>query len=273
MPSPENASANATRLAFADDPAGRPTERLRASQTRCVQADPSIAMTREERKRPCITVSRTAVHAAVNRAAVRRCANCRLRARRSRAFKSTRKTVSASAHQDYCGSTNREVATMPCARAFDAKFLLGKDAARPRSDWITVALLHHPKVGDVLMCRFPECLRAPEMIKTRPVIVVTREHKGRRRLCTVVPVSTTQPDPMLSHHVELEESALPRALRGTGHWVKCDMIYTLCIDRLDRIRSGKDRTTGKRLYETARIGADDMRKIRYAIRSALSLEP
>ncbi len=134
-----------------------------------------------------------------------------------------------------------------------------------------MALNHHPKIGDVLMCGFPECLREPEMVKARPVVVVTKEHRGRPLLCTVVPFSTTHPDPILDFHVRIDEQRLPRPLSNNETWAKCDMLYTLSLDRLERIRCGKDRATGRRIYETGRIGVEELRAIRRAIAFALGL--
>jgi uncharacterized protein YifN (PemK superfamily) len=121
------------------------------------------------------------------------------------------------------------------------------------------------------MCAFPDCLEEPEMVKTRPVVVLTREHRGRSRLCTVVPLSTTRPEPMLDFHVRIDEQRLPRALGQHETWAKCDMLYTLSIDRLDRVRSGRSRTTGQRLYETGRITLEELAAVRRAIVFALGL--
>jgi uncharacterized protein YifN (PemK superfamily) len=132
-------------------------------------------------------------------------------------------------------------------------------------------LLYHPNVGDVLICEFPACLRAPEMIKKRPAIVVTREHSGRARLCTVVPLSTTTPDVPRPYHVRIGEENLPKSLRSQHHWAKCDMLYTFCIDRLDRVRAGRDRRTGRRVYESGRISIDEIARIRAAILYTLSI--
>jgi uncharacterized protein YifN (PemK superfamily) len=134
-----------------------------------------------------------------------------------------------------------------------------------------MALRHHPKIGDVLICAFPDCLEEPEMVKTRPVVVVTREHGGRPSLCTVVPLSTTPPDPVLDFHVRIDAQRLPRVLANDETWAKCDMLYTLSLDRLDRIRSGRNRATGKRVYETGRISLEELAAIRRAIAFALGL--
>jgi mRNA interferase MazF len=136
-----------------------------------------------------------------------------------------------------------------------------------------MALRFHPKIGDVLICAFPDGLRAPEMTKIRPVVVVTRQHKGRPSLCTVVPLSTTAPDPVMDYHVRINEQGLPRSLRSKATWAKCDMLYTFCLDRLDRVKCGKDGVTGQRIYETGRIGVDEIAKVRKAIAFALGLGP
>lgn len=135
-----------------------------------------------------------------------------------------------------------------------------------------MALLFHPKIGDVLMCEFPQCLREPEIVKKRPVIVLTREHKGRPKLCTVVPLSTTEPDPVREYHVKIAEAGLPKSLRSRHHWAKCDMLYTLCLDRLDRVQCGRDKTTGQRIFETGRINVDEIVKVRSAVLYALSIK-
>jgi uncharacterized protein YifN (PemK superfamily) len=134
-----------------------------------------------------------------------------------------------------------------------------------------MTLLHHPKIGEVLICDFPSCLREPEMVKKRPAIVVTREHSGRARLCTVVPLSTTAPASPRPYHVQIREEALPKSLRSQHHWAKCDMLYTFGIDRLDRVRSGRDRVTGRRIYETGRVSTEELARIQTAILYTFSI--
>jgi uncharacterized protein YifN (PemK superfamily) len=51
------------------------------------------------------------------------------------------------------------------------------------------------------------------------------------KLVTIVPISTTEPHEITDLHVEVEGP-----LDGKRAWVKCDMITTICIDRLDRIK-------------------------------------
>ena len=125
-------------------------------------------------------------------------------------------------------------------------------------------LSFHPKPGDILLCRFPECLKAPEMVKVRPVVVVSPRIAGRAALVCVVPLSTTEPEPIGDHHVELPIARMPRSLQAEARrvWAKCDMLYTFSLERLDRFKAGKDRSSGKRLYEVGRLELNELREVR-----------
>ena len=65
-----------------------------------------------------------------------------------------------------------------------------------------MTLLYQPKEGSVLICDF-RGYEVPEIIKIRPVIVI-RRHRTNRLLVTVVPLSTTAPQTVLAHHLQLE---------------------------------------------------------------------
>jgi uncharacterized protein YifN (PemK superfamily) len=125
-------------------------------------------------------------------------------------------------------------------------------------------LLYQPKEGSVLICDF-RGYEVPEMIKVRPVVVI-RKHKTNSLLVTVVPLSTTAPDRILDHHLELQSH-----LQGASPvcWVKCDMVATVSLSRLDRIKS-RDRH-GKRVYVISHLETDEFYAIKVAVRSALGL--
>ena len=74
----------------------------------------------------------------------------------------------------------------------------------------------------MLICDF-RGYEVPEMIKIRPVVVI-RKHRTNNLLVTVVPLSTTAPNHMLEHHLEL-----PNQLQGASPtcWAKCDMVATV----------------------------------------------
>ncbi|MNQ93217.1 PemK-like protein [compost metagenome] len=125
-------------------------------------------------------------------------------------------------------------------------------------------LLYQPREGSVLICDF-RGYELPEMVKVRPVVVI-RKHRTNSLLVTVVPLSTTAPAQMLEHHLEL-----PNHLHGASPtcWAKCDMVATVCLARLDRIKS-RDRR-GKRTFVISQLEIDEFVAIKVAVRKALGL--
>jgi mRNA interferase MazF len=114
-----------------------------------------------------------------------------------------------------------------------------------------MAINFHPKAGMVLMCDFKGCIE-PEINKLRPVVVISPSNMTRPGLCTVVPLSTTAPDPVENYHYKL----ISNPLGGPECWAKCDLVTTVAIVRLDRVKLGR----GK--YITANISMDQVREIR-----------
>ncbi|WP_405120788.1 type II toxin-antitoxin system PemK/MazF family toxin [Pseudomonas leptonychotis] len=95
-------------------------------------------------------------------------------------------------------------------------------------------LYYHPKPGDILLCDFTRGFVAPEMLKVRKVVVISPKATHTRRLCTVLPISATAPEQEEDWHHLLRHNPLP----ADGYkelWVKCDMIYTVSFDRLDKL--------------------------------------
>ena len=118
------------------------------------------------------------------------------------------------------------------------------------------------------MCDFGTGFKAPEMVKKRPVVVLSNRH---REVATVVPISTTEPVPVEACHHELADSSLPLPLRGKPHWAKCDMVTTVALWRLDRVRGKKHPTTGKRTYSSRMVSSEDLVAILEAVGSVLGL--
>ncbi len=64
---------------------------------------------------------------------------------------------------------------------------------------------------------------APEMLKRRPVIVISSPelHGDGNRLSTIVPLSTTTPDPVKPYHVLIDDMpVLPYFDNSKTAWVK-----------------------------------------------------
>jgi uncharacterized protein YifN (PemK superfamily) len=127
-----------------------------------------------------------------------------------------------------------------------------------------------PKPRTVLYCDF-EGFIEPEMIKRRPVIVLAA-HKRNSKLVTVVPLSTTAPALLETHHVKLLQNPLPSG-QAVEVWAKCDMVAVVSTERLDLIRTGKRLQNGKREYVVPRIGHEQFGAIRMGVVSALGLAP
>ena len=129
-----------------------------------------------------------------------------------------------------------------------------------------MSLKFHPAAGTVLVCNF-EGFKAPEMVKRRPVVVVSPKTLKRNRLVTVVPLSTQAPSPVRNFHHELDLASLPPPLAQEMSWAKCDMLYTVGFERLDLPRG--DRETGKRKRYTHQVTEVDLEAIYIAVLAGL----
>jgi len=123
-------------------------------------------------------------------------------------------------------------------------------------------LLYQPRPGDVVMCDFAGYV-APEMVKVRPVVVLAR-NRTSRGLVTVVPLSTTAPDKLEYHHHQLATNPLPTKA-GVICWAKCDMVATVALARLDRVKGSK------RQYMVPKMAAADFEAIKIGVAHALDL--
>ena len=102
------------------------------------------------------------------------------------------------------------------------------------------------------------------MVKLRPVVVISPRRR-RAQLVTVVPLSSTSPVPLEPWHFQLPTGAYPPA-RGPM-WAKCDMLATVALDRLDRVKV-RD-VAGRRTYEAFHLDAAALEAVRAAVKAAL----
>ena len=72
-------------------------------------------------------------------------------------------------------------------------------------------LTFHPHPGMVPICGINTGFKAPEMIKRRPVVVISPRPRGLNPLCTIVPLSTTAPNTVEPFHYRMD----PRSCRGS----------------------------------------------------------
>lgn len=123
-------------------------------------------------------------------------------------------------------------------------------------------LKFQPKPGTIVMCDFSTGFIVPEMVKKRPVVVV-RKSKTNPKLVTIVPISQTEPEEITEVHVEII-SPLDRKKA----WIKCDMITTVSIDRLDRFRVRRARTT---TWETSDLEAHKFQLVNKSVANYLGI--
>lgn len=119
-----------------------------------------------------------------------------------------------------------------------------------------------PKPGTIVMCDFSTGFIVPEMVKKRPAVVI-RKSKTNSKLVTIVPISQTEPEEITDVHVEII-SPLDREKA----WVKCDMITSVSIDRLDRFRVRRARTT---TWETSNLEDHKFQSVKKSVANYLGI--
>lgn len=129
-----------------------------------------------------------------------------------------------------------------------------------------MALMYHPKAGAILVCDYCTGFVPPEMVKARPVVVVSPRLRHRNDLCTVVPLSTTAPDPVEDYHCSIMlPRPLPKPFDTLPMWAKCDMLSTVSFKRLNLI------SIGRRQYITPAVGDNNLEQIKRCILYALGM--
>ena len=133
-----------------------------------------------------------------------------------------------------------------------------------------MALTFRPRPGTLLMCDFNTGFKPPEMTKRRPVVVISpRRRRLMSKLCTVVPLSTAVPNPVEPFHHRMNPRSVPVELGTQESWAKCDMLYTVSMERLDRVLVNRD---GRRVFIAPRVLNEDLDAIRRGVTSALGLD-
>lgn len=127
-------------------------------------------------------------------------------------------------------------------------------------------LTFHPDPGTIVICDFSTGFRPPEMVKVRPVVVISPRRRVAQ-LVTVVPLSSVAPVPIEPWHYLLPPGLYPPA-RGPI-WAKGDMLATVALDRLDRVRM---KSGGLRSYQTFQLPESELGAILACVRAALGLD-
>ena len=128
-----------------------------------------------------------------------------------------------------------------------------------------MAISFHPDPGTILICDFSTGFQPPEMVKIRPVVVISPRRRVGSAL-TVVPLSSVPPVPLEPWHYLLPPGSYPPA--RSDMWAKCDMVTTVSPARLDRV---KTKINGDRVYQVFRLPDPGLDAIRAAVKAALGL--
>lgn len=131
-----------------------------------------------------------------------------------------------------------------------------------------MTLTYQPRLWAVVLCDFAGMV-VPEMVKKRDVVVIARG-RHNSRLVTVIPLSTTVPDPICNYHHALGRNPRPDGDPATRVWAKCDMLYTVSLARLDLYYTRTRR--GGRQPLTPIVAEADRRGIMRGVRAALRMD-
>ena len=134
-----------------------------------------------------------------------------------------------------------------------------------------MAIRFPPVPGDILICDFSSGFRPPEMVKRRPVMVLSPRLRHRDGLCTVVPLSTTAPRRAVPYQCSVTlPFAPPPPFQAIEVWAKADMLATVAFARLDLMRSAR-LADGRRAYLRIRLSDPDISRVQECVGIALGL--
>jgi mRNA interferase MazF len=123
----------------------------------------------------------------------------------------------------------------------------------------------HPKQGMVLICDFTG-FKPPEMVKRRPVVVVSPRYRRHTGVCLVVPLSTVPPPQIEAHHYEIAAGSYDFLDPCKPSWAKCDMLTCVSFERLDRVLM-----CGR--YASPALRPADFIAIQHGVMEALGVHP
>lgn len=128
-----------------------------------------------------------------------------------------------------------------------------------------MALLFYPRAGQVFVCRF-DGFKEPEMVKPRPVIVVSPRLPHRSEIVAIVPISLTAPRHSLPYCYRLSKNYHPNEPDDLPCWAKADMLLNVGMYRLSAFK------VGRRKYHYPNLTSTDLQGVRHAVLCGLGLD-
>lgn len=136
---------------------------------------------------------------------------------------------------------------------------------------VRLPLSYAPKKGTIVTADFYPGFKTPEMVKKRLAVIVSPPIRQRQGLCTIVPLSLSEPTPVMPYHMSLDiPFELPEGWGNQPRWLKGDMICAVGWHRLDLLRIGRAEH-GKRVYQTSILDDDTMKSIHNCVLKGLGL--
>lgn len=133
-----------------------------------------------------------------------------------------------------------------------------------------MTVVFHPTQGTIVRVDLNEGFRPPEMVKRRPCIILSPQLPDRPQLCTIVPLSTTVPNRVRAHHLEVHfDPPLPYPYDSPTMWLKGDIVLTVAFHRLRLLFSKK--ANGARVYDTRVLEPDVFQAVQACVRAGLGL--
>ena len=132
------------------------------------------------------------------------------------------------------------------------------------NDPLPNGLKFQPYEGQLLACHFGLGFQRPEIVKTRPVIVISPPPRFNSGLCSVVPISSSAPRNPQPYHYRLPDDVIPGG-RYPESWAKCDLVQTVGLHRLDRFK------VGFRAYQAPILPAGILTELRRCILHAMGM--
>ncbi|MCL2717140.1 MAG: type II toxin-antitoxin system PemK/MazF family toxin [Alphaproteobacteria bacterium] len=121
-----------------------------------------------------------------------------------------------------------------------------------------MAIPFFPRAGQVLICDFND-FRPPEMVKTRPVIVVSPRLPYRSEIVAIVPISRSPPKHNLPFCYRMSKNYNPQEDDDVPCWAKADLVMNLGLYRMHGFNVGQ----GK--WEYPKVSDTDLEGVRHAI--------
>lgn len=123
----------------------------------------------------------------------------------------------------------------------------------------------YPRAGQIYVCDFTG-FQEPEMVKKRPVIVISPRLPYRSGIVAVVPISLTEPKHTLPFCYRLSKNYHPEESDDLPCWAKADMVMNVGLYRLSPFK------IGRRKYAYPTLTPEDLAAVRHAVLSGLGLD-